>query len=64
MGRLGTYLFYLLDFLGFVLKAVLALIFGDFADMFSKGGRIWLIPIVLGSVAFIYVLAQLGEAAP
>ena len=60
MDRVGTYLLHLLDFLGFVLRCVLELMFGD---MFSKGGRIWLIPIVLGSVACIYVLAQMGEAA-
>ena len=60
MDRVGAYLLHLLDFLGFVLRCALELMFGD---LFSKGGRIWLIPIAVGSVAFIYALAQLGEAA-
>ena len=59
MDRVARYSLFLLDFIGFLLKGALAFIFGDLIDMFSKGGRIWLIPIFLGGVAFVIALANL-----
>ena len=46
-----------LDFLGFILRLILAFVFGD---LFSKGGRIWLIPIFLCGAALIYLLIRLA----
>ena len=62
MERVGRYGLFLLDFLGFLLKGLAAFAFGDLIDMFGKGGRIWLIPIVLGGIAFVIALANLGAA--
>ena len=60
MNRVGQRIWLVLDFFGFILKLLAAFALGDLADMFSRGGRIWLIPMVLGFAGLMYALIRLG----